>query len=149
MVQNTLQIRQSRSNSVSKYAQRFDKLQRSFQIHDGYHSDCYKNFTAISEKTTASNVEPATMTTRFAANEEGSNQFHILPKECIFCGMFREKVKGSWVNAGKSEKFHVETTVREAAVKMGDEELLLKIGNYKLNEGPDIIALEAHYHHQC
>ena len=53
------------------------------------------------------------------------------------------------VNAGKCEKIEVELTVREAALKLHDEKLLLKIGNYQFGQGQDFIALEAHCHHQC
>ena len=38
---------------------------------------------------------------------------------------------------------------REAADKLEDENIKRKIGNYKYKEGPDFIALEVKYHHEC
>ena len=32
---------------------------------------------------------------------------------------------------------------------LDDESMILKIGNYSFREGPDVVAKEVHYHHEC
>ena len=32
---------------------------------------------------------------------------------------------------------------------LNDESIILKIGNYNFGEGPDFVAKEVHYHHEC
>ena len=34
-------------------------------------------------------------------------------------------------------------------MSINDEDLLLKLGNYKFGAGPDFAAMEVMYHHQC
>ena len=32
---------------------------------------------------------------------------------------------------------------------LNDESMILKIGNHNFGEGPDFMAKEVHYHHEC
>ena len=67
----------------------------------------------------------------------------------MFCNKKRKKFKGRWLSLGSCEKFDVEISIREAANKLEDENIKRKIGNYKYKDGPDFIALEVKYHHEC
>ena len=59
------------------------------------------------------------------------------------------KIGGSWKESGKSEKNETEIAIRNKAKMLNDESIILKIGNYNFGEGPDFVAKEVHYHHEC
>ena len=124
-----------------------------FKRYHGYHSDCYKKFTAIKSidpirndsssipaKTTRSSVPPPTTNTV---------KGNVLPRLCIFCDKGRKKYQQKWVGLCKSEDKDLKTEVkiRKAAKQFVNNELLMKIGHYEYGDGPDFTALEVHYHH--
>ena len=53
------------------------------------------------------------------------------------------------VYCGKCKKYVTEISIRDAATTLDYENIQLKVGNYEFGEGPDYIALEVHYHHEC
>ena len=73
----------------------------------------------------------------------------VLLAKCIFCDKRRKKIKGKLVYPEKCEKYETEISIRDAVSILDDENIQLKVGSYELGEGPDFIALEVHYHHEC
>ena len=49
----------------------------------------------------------------------------------------------------KIEKHETEIAIRNKAKMLNDELMILEIGNYNFGEGPDFVAEEVHYHHEC
>ena len=52
-------------------------------------------------------------------------------------------------NLEKLEKLETEIAIRNKTKMLNDEPMILKIGNYNFGEGPDFVAKELHYHHDC
>ena len=69
--------------------------------------------------------------------------------EILSCAKGRGKYKGNIIDIGKCETFDAEVTIRNAAKHLKDETLLAKIGSYESQNGPDLPAMEAKYHHVC
>ena len=132
----------------SKYLEIIASLVTSFEPHHGYHSNCYKNFTAIPEPQTQEEPQSARVT-RVSKSAEKSSNTCVLPPECIFYGGKRRKFKGKWYELGKAETFNAEMNLRDTAKGLNDQELLRKIGTYDFGFSPDFAAMEAQYHHQC
>ena len=145
-VQECLRRRIGQQGS-SKYLEIITSLGRSFEPHHGYHSNCYKNFTAIPEPRTQVESQSARVTRVSKSADKCSSS--VLPPECIFCGKKRRKFKGKWYELGKAETFNAEINIRNAAKGLNDQELLRKIGTYDFGFGPDFPAMEVQYHHQC
>jgi len=91
-VQECLERRRSQQGS-SKYHEIIASLGMSFESHLGYHSVCYKNFTAISEPQTQVMSQSARVT-RVKKSAENSLNIGVLPAECLFCEKKIRKVKG-------------------------------------------------------
>ena len=49
----------------------------------------------------------------------------------------------------ENEKNETEIAIRNKAMTLKDEKLLLKVENYKFADGPDFVAQEVQYHHHC
>ena len=47
------------------------------------------------------------------------------------------------------EKNQTEIAIRNKAMTLKDEKLLLKVENCKYGDGPDFVAQEVQYHHHC
>ena len=60
-----------------------------------------------------------------------------------------KEIGGSWEEPGKSKKHETEIAIRNKPKMLNDESMILKIGNYNFGEGPDFVAKEVHYHHEC
>ena len=60
-----------------------------------------------------------------------------------------KKIGGSWTEPGKNEKHDTEIAIWNRAKILNDESMILKTGNYNLRVGPDLVAKEVHYHHEC
>ena len=150
-VQEAICVRKETSKSKSKYDQLFNQLGRSFQNNHGYHSACYKNFTAVSKKGQKTPTQSSSSVTKRSDVSSPKNPrcSNVLPEVCIFCDKKRKKVKGKWENLTKCAAFQSESKIRIAAVQLEDEALLLKIGNALNSEGSDFISKEVHYHHEC
>ena len=58
-------------------------------------------------------------------------------------------MKGSITYPQRNESWETENAIREAAYKINDSDLLVKLGEYLNNEGPDFVALEVQYHKKC
>ena len=138
------------SKSTSKWDVISKNLPNIFRKNDEYHSECYKKYTAynisayITEEEVESKVSLRSSTTPCSSKSSG-----VLEPVCLFCNKKRKKFKGRWLSLGSCEKFDVEISIREAANKLEDENIKRKIGNYKYKDGPDFIALEVKYHHEC
>ena len=115
----------------------------------GYHSHCYKNFTAIQKpkKNITQNSNKAT--TRSQLNLPPPSRSGVLPSLCIFYDECRKKINRQWILPGKNEKHETEIAIRNKAIALKDEKLLPKVGYYKFGDGPDFVAQEVLYHHQC
>ena len=97
----------------------------------------------ITEEKVESKVSLRSSTTPCLSKSTG-----VLEPVCFFCKK-RKKFKGRWLLLGSCAKFDFEISIREAANKLEDENIKRKKGNYKYKEGPDFIALEVKYHHEC
>ena len=122
-----------------------------FNENQGYHTHCYKNFSAIAttEKDTGEEEPQITKMMRSSTLKLESSSTGCLEPICIFCKKDRKKVKGKWENLGSNESINAEINVRNTAIALNDQPLLLQIGNYQHGEGPDFVAKEVKYHHSC
>ena len=118
----------------------------------GYHSACYKNFTAISKP----KIKPKTSTrsTKISTRSENTSPLlpsatGVLPLICIFFNKGRKDNGVSWKETGKNEKHETEIAFRNKAKMLNDESIILKIRNCNFREGPDFVAKEVYYHHEC
>ena len=110
-------------------------LGHSFKCNCGYHTKCYKNFTAAS---VSQSTKPSTSTesTRSkvplnrATQKNESSKSNILPNLCIFCAKGRKRHKGNIIDIAKCETFDAEVTVRNATKYRKDETLLANTGSY-------------------
>ena len=136
----------------TKWNQVLNSLPSYFQRHQGYHSDCCKKFTAYSVRSpsneTASTTQSITTRSTISSSNIPSSS-GVLPAKCIFCDKGRNKIKGKLVYPEKCEKYETEITIRDSATILDDENIQQKVENYEFGEGPDFIALEVHYHHEC
>ena len=131
-----------------------ETLGHFFKCNYGYHTKCYKNFTAVS---VSQSTKPSTSTvsTRSkvplnrATQKNESSWSNILPNLCIFCAKGRKKYKGNIIDIGKCETFDAQVTIRNAAKYLKDETLLAKTGSYEFGSGSDFAVMEAKYHHVC
>ena len=137
------------SKSTSKWDVVSKNLPNIFRKNDGYHSECYKKYTACNISAYITEEFESKVSLRSSTTPCSSKSSGVLEPVCLFCNKKRKKFKGRWLSLGSCEKFDVEISIREAANKLEDENIKRKIGNYKYKEGPDFIALEVKYHHEC
>lgn len=117
---------------------------------DGYHSICYKNFTAVtSEHVTPKGIEKEEPTKKHlrAASEPppvNASTAGIFPRQCLFCNQVRKRKKGGGEEElGACETKDAAGNIQEAARVLKDDKILAKIS------GVDMIAKEVKYHHSC
>ena len=85
----------------SIYKSIIDRLPSEMPIDGGYHSDCYKIFTAIPKLLTSSTVSKTattkihTLRSDVTDNKLRTSNTGVLEK-CIWCKTLRRKVKGKW-----------------------------------------------------
>ena len=139
-VQECLRRRIGQQGS-SKYLEIITSLGRLFEPHHGYHSNCYKNFTAIPEPGTQVELWSARVTLVSKSADRCSSS--VIPPECIFCG----KKERKWYELGKAETFNSEINIRNSAKGLNNQELLRKIGTYDFGFGQDFPVMEVQYHH--
>ena len=131
---------------------RYDSLLETFpaehKSHHGYHSKCYKNFTAIPKALLNQSEQTETLNSqrRSSHGDCESSSTGVLPRICIFCGSDRKR-KGEVL--GGNETPDAEVKIRAAARQKKDEKLLTLIGDYLFGDGQDFVCLEAKYHHGC
>ena len=136
---------------VSKYDHLLTDFPTVCEPSFGYHSSCWKNFTAIPKpKSKGASIAPSKANegarprpSREETRVESSTG--VLPKICIFCGHVKHKNQ----NFRTSLDVGAEAKIRQAAKMKKDQELLLKIGSYDIGCGRDFTALEAKYHKSC
>lgn len=86
---------------------------------------------------------------RFTTTTSASKRTGIFEDLYIFCNKERNKIKGKWWALRKCEQFETNINIREVAITLNDNEIKLKIRNYKFSEEPDFVALDVQYLHQC
>ena len=115
----------------------------------GYHSSCYKNFTALPSKRgeIPSTNPPKESTTLLRSNviHPSTSSSGIFEHKCIFCNKVRKKI-----SRDKPEELptsvqydHGQNSIQEAAKSLQDSDLLAKIS------GLVLIAKELKFHHSC
>ena len=148
-ITDTVCVRKSWQKET-KYDHLLANFPESLQPTFGYHSKCYKNFTAVpkalreaskSESTSTSGPKPTRAESR---NQSGSSS-GVLDHKCIFCNSVKHNNKKVVTSLDPK----AEIKIRLAAKVVQDQALLLKIGAYAYGEGRDFTALEAHYHKAC
>ena len=106
-----------------------DELEDDF----GYHSKCYKNFTAVPKVADTTDQSPTSnVRTRSTEPSAETSSTGVLPRICIFC---RHVKSASGELFGQCETKDAEEKIREKAVQLKDTELLSFIGNYLHNDG--------------
>ena len=76
-------------------------------------------------------------------------QLEYYPLYVYFVIKEGKKIEVHGKNLEKIEKHETEIAIRNKAKMLNDESIILKIGNYNFREGPDFVAKEVHYHHEC
>ena len=144
-IQNANDIRYQRF-SVSKY---FDiKLPNAYDGNTGYHSQCYKTFTAIrSESDDGKNIPKAPSQHLLRSNVDQStpnSTSGVFPRVCLFCkAVSKSTGKGTRETLGNCEVPEKSEAIRTAAVALEDDSMITKLA------GVDFIAKEVKYHHSC
>ncbi len=116
----------------------------------GYHTSCYKDYTAIPlDPVSTSHVDDRTSTDGYTLRKSiehtASTSSGVFAKECIFCkGTGRLKL-----SRDRSEPLtkcmtkELQGSVLDAVKAVGDKELEVKL------TGVDFVAKEVHYHKSC
>ena len=142
--------RRKESWKVTKYDQLVANFPSTKLPHYGYHSSCYKNFSAVpkvpkesttsSEASTSSGKQTRAETSKLRGTTSGT-----LKHNCIFCGHLRHKSKYPVWSLDPA----AEAKIRKAAREKDDRKLLLIIGDYLFGDGPDFTNQEVKYHKEC
>jgi hypothetical protein len=111
--------------NVSKY---FDiKLPDAFDSSSGYHSQCYKNYTAIrGELESDDNSTPCTPShhlLRSSVDQSSSTSTSgVFPRICIFCkAVYKSTGKGNRETLGNCEVPETSEVIRAAASTLQDD----------------------------
>ena len=134
------------SASTSKYSKICEGLKENYSNNDGYHSSCYKNFTAYSSREKMSTGEHSGISRyvlRSEVKDHTSTTSGVLESVCIFCGSKRKKVKQVDEPLGHCETFETAENIIDVARLLNHEQFLAKYENI------DFIAKEVKYHHTC
>lgn len=142
----TAKITRLKNIGSSKYSTLCHELGSEYNAKtDGYHSKCYKNFTAT-KKTKESSVSIVPIYSgvlRSDASSSVSTPSEVLDAVCIFCDHERKKIKGKHEYLSNVETFEAQETIKDSANILEDVEFLAKY------ESLDFIAKEAKYHESC
>ena len=122
------------------------KLEYIVSDMDGYHVQCYGNFTAVLKVTVEdSSAETKQGNLRSDSNFQSLSSSGIFPHECLFCrkvwksqGKFRARDK-----LGKFESFQASDIILAAVRTLNDSSMLSRIC------GINMIAKGVKYHHSC
>jgi len=115
----------------------------------GYHSKCYKNFTAIhthpGETSTTSQPNEPSKLLRSNVIHPDTSSTGIFEHRCVFCEKVRKKISRDQPEELLTtlEYDRGENSIQVAAKALNDDSLLAKIG------GLDLIAKELKFHHSC
>ena len=104
----------------------------------GYHSKCYRAFTAIQ----LPKNELISRTMRSSCSFKASKN-QLFPDTCLFCEEARKYKKRNLENCGACETTEAAESILNAAMVKNDTKLLIKIHDV------DLIAKECKYHHSC
>ena len=114
----------------------------------GYHSSCYKNFTAVptilSSNSSSSKDSGHKQTWSESRSLRGLSS-GVLVGKCTFSNC----IKYNNPQVATSLDLSAEIKIRMAARELHDEDLLLKIGSYVHGSGPDFTAMAVKYHKAC
>jgi hypothetical protein len=110
----------------------------------GVHIWCYQSFTNSSsylkrKSCDESKIQYPSASKRSRVSEKST----LFPYECIFCGKVRKSIKGKEEQLTKCLTATAENSIKDAADRKRDENLLCKIRNV------DLIAKEVCYHSTC
>ena len=129
---------------TSKYTALCEQLPDIYDATIGYHSTCYKNFTAFRRiEPTRPESEHRENVLRSDATQGTASSSGIFPNKCIFCNRVRLRVKNKDEKLGICETREAEMSIKAAATRLNDSLLLSKITN------TDFVAKEVRYHHSC
>lgn len=150
-VQDTAKVREQKPNfPSSSYYAVIKSLPNNPREHDGYHSTCYKNFTAVSMaprpgKDPTSDNPSKPLDVSSSTPSAASSRTGIFSKECLFCEKVRKRIKGGQVElTGNCETLEAVKSIQAAAEVLKDNIVFPKVCG-----GVDLIAKEARYHHSC
>ena len=135
-----------RRHSVYNTSRLFSiKLPDAYSDSIGYHSQCYKNFTAISIPIEGS--LPSTYTEKPLLRSDSSRELStshsgVFVPKCIFCLATRKQRRGKFENLGACMTDQAECTIREAAEALNDNQMLVRLA------GIDLKSKEVKYHHK-
>ena len=118
---------------------KYDKLLINIlEIHHptfGYHTSCYKNFTAVSKALSSncsSTEEFERKQTRWENRSQIGSSSGVLVAKCIFCNC----IKHNDIKVVTSIDLSAEIKIRMVVRELHDKDLLLKIGSYEHGSGP-------------
>ena len=114
----------------------------------GYHTSCYKNFTAVPKalcSNPSSTEELGCKETRSESRSQRGPSSGVLLATCIFCNC----IKYNNFKVVTSLDPSAEIKIWMAAQELHDEDLLLKTGSYVHGSGSDFTVLEVKYHKAC
>ena len=132
----------------TKYGKLLINFPESHHPAFGYHTSCYKNFTAVPKalcSNPSSTEELGCKQTRSESRSQRGSSSGVLVAKCIFCNC----IKHNNFKVVTSLDPSAEIKIRMAARELHDEDLLLKTGSYVHGSGPDFTALEMKYHKAC
>ena len=114
----------------------------------GYHTSCYKNFTAVPKALSSNSTsieEFVHKQTRSVSRSQRGSSSGVLVAKCIFCNC----IKHNNLKVVTSLDLSAEIKIQMTAWELHDEDLLLKIGSYAHGSGPDFTVLDVKYHKTC
>lgn len=109
----------------------------------GYHTACYKNFTAVHRPDKDQVVQTKEHVLRSDLHLQTSSS-GLFPPVCLFCGKATKSLgQHKKEHLGNCETDQAGQSIYDAAISLGDDEMLARIA------GVDMIAKEVKYHHTC
>ena len=120
--------------------------------HTGYHLECYRRFTALSNKhrKQKGEDEPCSSRTIQRAKRQINNNI-VFPEKCLFCNTVVKQINNvrhqltrvELKDCDPSTPFFFQKNLLEYAEILEDREMIAKV------QGIDLIARRAHYHRIC
>jgi len=137
--------RMSKPTDKSKYLHICNNLPAEYDDSIGYHSACYKNFTAVpkTETSTPSTSSEKGHVLRSDVEAQGTTSSGVLNPVCIFCKKERSTVKSKIEPLGSCLTKDAEKSIKDAATILQDSVMLAKFGDINFH------AKEVKYHHTC
>ena len=146
--------------NISKYhtvCQRVNDAPRNAPESWGYHSSCYKNFSATKmialddDGEIKSNNVPISRQNRPLRSTLGDEMTRnlsstgVFPRTCLFCNNIRarERKGGKKVNAKRCATKKASDSVKKAAITLNDTVILVKTENIEIH------VKEVRYHERC